>query len=78
MGCWVSAHSCQLIWPELWQFFLEHNHLRLRQGILYRKTLPKESQETLFQLVLPTMHRETALKWCHNEVGHIGLEQMLT
>ena len=63
--------------PELWQFLCECNHLKLRQGILYRKTLPKESQEALFQLVLLAMHRETSLRGCHEEVGHLGLEWML-
>ena len=29
------------------------------------------------QLVLPTAHREVALRGCHNEVGHLGLEHML-
>ena len=33
--------------------------------------------ETLFQLVLPAAHREVALKGCHDEVGHLGLECML-
>ena len=42
---------------------------------MYRR--PRESEETLFQLVLPAVHRETALKGCHDEVGHLGLEQML-
>ena len=32
----------------LWQFLSECNHLKQRQGILYRKTLLKESQEALF------------------------------
>ena len=63
--------------PELWQFLWECNHLKLRWGILYRKTLPKESQEALFQLVLLAAHRETVLKGFHNEVGHLGLECML-
>ena len=58
--------------PELQQFLHESNDLKLRQGILYRKILPKESQEALFQLVLSAMHRETALIQCHNEVGHLG------
>ena len=31
----------------------------------------------LFQLVLPTTQREVALKGCHDEVGHLGLECML-
>ena len=29
------------------------------------------------QLVLPTTYREVALRGCHNEVGHLGLEHML-
>ena len=29
------------------------------------------------QLVLPTAYREVALRGCHNEVGHLGLEFML-
>ena len=29
------------------------------------------------QLVLPTAYREVALRGCHNEVGHLGLECML-
>ena len=63
--------------PELQQFLRECNHLKLRQGIIYKKILLKESQESLFQLVLPATHRETALKGCHDEVGHLDLECML-
>ena len=33
--------------------------------------------ETLLQLVLPPAYREVALKGCHDEVGHLGLECML-
>ena len=72
--------QCQLTTTdplELQQFLREHNHLKLRQGILNRKTLPKESQEALFQLVLLAVHRKTSLRGCHNDVGHIGLEHML-
>ena len=75
-----TLSQCQLIQtdpPELCQYLRECNHLKLRWGVLYRKTLPKESEGVLFQLVLPAAHRETILKGCHNEVGHLGLEQML-
>ena len=63
--------------PELWQFLWECNLLKLSWGVQYRKTLSRESQEALFQLVPLAVHRETALRGCHNEVGHLGLEQML-
>ena len=29
------------------------------------------------QLVLPTAHREVALRGCHDEIGHLGIECML-
>ena len=74
----LGQHQCKLTDPpEPWQFFQECNHPKLRWGIIYRKILPKESQQALFQLILPAAHRETALRGCHNEVGHLGLEQML-
>ena len=49
----------------------------MQRGVLYRQARPRESEETLLQLVLPTMQREVALRGCHDEVGHLGLEHML-
>ena len=63
--------------PEFWQHLQECKDLKLRQSILYRKVLPRGSWEALFQLVLPTAHRETTLEGCHDEIGHLGLERML-
>ena len=63
--------------PKFGQFLWEHNHLLLKQGVLYRWARPRESEETLFQLVLPAVQRYVALKGCHDEVGHLGLECML-
>ena len=59
------------------QYRWECNHLSLKQGVLYRWPRPRESEETLFQLFLPTAQREVALRGYHNEVGHLGLEHML-
>ena len=63
--------------PEYGQFLHECNHLFLKQGVLYRQARPRESEETLFQLFLPAAQREVALKGCHDQVGHLGLEHML-
>ena len=63
--------------PKVSQYRREHNHLLLKQCIRYRQASPKESEETLLQLVLPAVQREVALRGCHNEVGHLGLECML-
>ena len=38
---------------------------------------PRESEKTLFQLVLPAAYREVTLRICHNKVSHLGLEHML-
>ena len=62
--------------PEFSLFLWEWNHLVLKQGILYRWARPRESEETLSQLVLPATQREVALKGCHDQVGHLGLECM--
>ena len=55
----------------------EQKHLVLKKGILYRQARPRESEETLLQLVLPTAYREVALRGCHDEVSHLGLQHML-
>ena len=64
--------------PKLNQYKRVQNNLVIQKGILYRRARPRESEETLLQLVLPTAHREVALRGCHDEVGHLGLERMLT
>ena len=58
------------------QYRWEGSHLLLKQGVLYRQVRPRESEEALFQLVLPMHRGEVALQGCHNEVGHLGLEHM--
>ena len=63
--------------PELCMFLQEYNHLKLRQVILYRRLLPKDSKEAQFQLVLPAMHWETVLRGYPDEVSHLGLKCML-
>ena len=63
--------------PKLCMFLQECSHLKLRQGVLYRKLLPKNSQENQFQLVLLAMHWETTLRGCPDEVSHLGLKCML-
>ena len=63
--------------PKLNSYKRERNNLILQKGILYRRTRPRESDEGLLQLVLPPAYREVALKGCHDEVGHLGLERML-
>ena len=63
--------------PKLNLYKREWNNLTLQKGILYRRARPRESDESLLQLVLPPAYREVARKGYHDEVGHLGLERML-
>ena len=63
--------------PQLSQYRREQNNLVLKKGVLNRQARSRESEGTLLQLVLPAAQREVALRGCHDEVGHLGLEHML-
>ena len=52
----------------------------MRNGILYHKNDTTESEhpnQNTMQLVLPTALRLQALKGCHNDLGHTGIERTL-
>lgn len=49
----------------------EWSKLQLEDGLLYRRTTQQK------QLVLPLKHRPIALKYLHNEMGHVGTERVL-
>ena len=77
MGCWDEASPRQ-------QTLLKSVSLGDNRTISFLKRVhsidkprPRESEETLLQLVLPTACREVALRGCHDKVGHLGLECML-
>ena len=46
--------------------------LLIKNSLLYRKTQQLQADETVFQFVVPQMHRGTALDGCHQEVAHQG------
>ena len=52
----------------------------MRNGILYCKNDTKESEhpnQNTMQLVLLTALRLQALKGCHDDLGHLGIEEDL-
>ena len=51
------------------------DRLCLRDGVLYRSR--KEGEKVGYQLVLPQVERETALKGLHDDVGHLGRDRTL-
>lgn len=50
----------------------EWSRLHIDNDLLYRKTTERK------QLVLPTTYRQTALTHLHNNMGHVGVEKVLS
>ena len=66
--------------PKMKQFLQQRGKLIMRNGILYHKNDIKESEcpnQNTMQLVLPTALRLQALKRCHDDQGHLGIERTL-
>ena len=62
------------------QFLKERGKLLLRNGILYWKNDTQKTEypdRNTMQLILPTMFRIQALKGCHDDLGHLGIERTL-
>ena len=66
--------------PEMKQFLWQRGKLIMRNGVLYCKNDTQESDcpdHYTMQLVLPTTLRLQALKGCHDDFGHLGIEKTL-
>ena len=66
--------------PEMKQFLKQRGKLLLRKGILYCKNDTQETEcpdRNTMQLILPTTFRIQALKGCHDDLGHFGIERTL-
>ena len=52
----------------------------MRNGILYRKNEIQEvnhPDRNAMQLVLPKAFRKQSLQGCHDDLGHLGIEQTI-
>ena len=49
----------------------------MRKGLLYWKVRHCNRDEYKFLFVLPSKHRDHALKVCHSDIGHLGVERCL-
>ena len=66
--------------PEMKQVIKQRGKLLLRNGIVYCKNDTQETDHldrNTMQLVIPTMFRIQALKGCHDDLGHLGIERTL-
>ena len=62
---------------EMKQFIRQCNRLFMRNGIPYHKSEVNHPDISTMQLVLPETFRKQALEGCHNDLGHIRIEQMI-
>ena len=59
------------------QYLWQHSHLVLCKGVLYRRVTPSKEDWNALQLVIPQSYQKKALQGCHDDIGCMGLEQML-
>ena len=66
--------------PEMKIFLKQRGKLVLRNGILYHKNDTHKTEcpdRNTMQLILPTTFRVQALRGCHDDLGHLGIERTL-
>ena len=54
------------------------DQLIMKNGLLYRQSKQGPVEETVFQFVVPQMHRSAALDGCHCEAAHQGQHHFLS
>ena len=52
--------------------------LIIKNGLLYRQSKQGPTEETVFQFVVPQIHRSVALDGCHCEAAHQGQQRSLS
>ena len=54
------------------------DQLIMKNSLLYRQSKQGPTQETMFQFVVPQIHRNAALDGCHREAAHQGQSHSLS
>ena len=62
---------------DLKAFLRIRRQLKLKQGILYRKSQVSNNSRTRLQLVFSIEYRHKAMPGCHDQVGHLGQDSVL-
>ena len=61
---------------ELKDLIRSRTQLTLKHGVLYKKT--KVNARTKQLLVVPQSYRQRAMEGCHDQVGHLGQDRVLS
>ncbi len=67
----LTNKICKTVNGATWKLLHEWSKLYLKNDLLYWWTNEQK------QLVLPSKYRTLALKYLHNEIGHIGTDRVL-
>ena len=62
---------------DLKAFLRIRKQLKLKQGILYRKSQVSNNSRARIQLVLPSEYRPKGMAGCHDQIGHLGQDRVL-
>ena len=74
----LSTYKAQEIDSSAVRVLLKYRKdLVLKNGLLYRKANLKNHQESVVQFVLPNKFVQKVILACHNDNGHLGVEQTL-
>ena len=59
------------------QYLRQHSHLVLHKGVLYRQVTPSKDDWNALQIVISQSYQMKAIQGCHDDIGHMELQQML-
>ena len=62
---------------DLKAFLQIRKQLKLKQGVLYRKSQVSNNSKARLQLVLPIEYRHKGMVGCHDQIGHLGQDRVL-
>ena len=71
-GCKVSSQDPQVTK----QYLRQCGHLVLCKEFLYKWVTPTKEDQNALQQVIPQSYQKKALQGCHDDIWHMGLEQM--
>ena len=74
----IGKLKIKKVMPSDLKVFLRiRKQLKLKQGILHRKSQVSNNSRARPQLVLPIEWRPKAMAGCHDQIGHLGQDRVL-
>ena len=74
----AGADTHAFVSEQAKQLYRCRSNLIMRHGLLYKKYYDINLKEERIQFVLPKKYWHKALEACHDNVGHLGIERMIS